>query len=127
MVILDEQERVKEEQNNFQRASPSDKKLVFKKVQNMLWYVYRCMMMYYSHPNSVIPLSQICVDWKDKELRKHGDFQKNIEAYKDDFKQLTDYQKVKNKLLELKSIMSKGNYIFYTEPLEQAIKIQYKQ
>lgn len=52
----------------------SDQETKLRYYQNQLWTVYKRMILFYQFPMSGIFISQKCIDWKDVELRKFGDF-----------------------------------------------------
>ena len=100
----------------------SDQEAQLRYCQNQLWTVYKRMMLFYQFPMSGIFISQKCINWKDAELRKFGDFKKNREKYKDTFRQVDTYSEILNKLLELKDVMLTGDYLYVTETFEKKLR-----
>ena len=100
----------------------SDQEAKLRYYQNQLWTVYKRMMLFYQFPMSGIFISQKCIDWKDAELRKFGDFKKNREEYKAVFRQIDTYSEILEKLLELKVVMLTGDYLYVTETIEKKLR-----
>lgn len=99
----------------------SDQETKLRYYQNQLWTVYKRMMLFYQFPMSGIFISQKCIDWKDAELRKFGDFKKNREKYKAAFRQIDTHSEILEKLLELKAVMLTGDYLYVTETFEKKL------
>ena len=119
---LEQVEREEQAQVAFQQLSLDEKERELRYCQNGLWVVYRQMLTFYQFPAYGITLSQACIDWKDRELRKHGDFKKSRDLYKEDFRKFTTYEEIGAKLSELKGIMNQGPYLYVTDYLERRIK-----
>ena len=100
----------------------SDQEAKLRYYQKQLWTVYKRMMLFYQFPMSGIFISQKCIDWKDAELRKFGDFKKNREEYKAVFRQIDTYSEILEKLLELKVVMLTGDYLYVTETIEKKLR-----
>ncbi|HEL2413280.1 TPA: hypothetical protein TZW92_001846 [Streptococcus suis] len=100
----------------------SDQETKLRYYQNQLWTVYKRMILFYQFPMSGIFISQKCIDWKDVELRKFGDFKKNREEYKAAFRQIDTYSEILEKLLELKAVMLTGDYLYVTETFEKKLR-----
>ena len=121
--LFDELEDIYEDESTALSSDfeASDQEAKLRYYQNQLWTVYKRMMLFYQFPMSGIFISQKCIDWKDAELRKFGDFKKNREEYKAVFRQIDTYSEILEKLLELKVVMLTGDYLYVTETFEKKL------
>lgn len=120
-----EDEKVARDPKNNLVGSKADEEPIysdFMLCQNKLWQIYKTMINAYQFPSYTVIVTTKCNDWKDKELRKHGEFKKNILKYKQDFRNLTTVEQLQEKLGELKAVMDSGNFHYHTEHLEKALK-----
>lgn len=122
--LFDELEDIYEDESTALSSDfeASDQEAKLRYYQNQLWTVYKRMMLFYQFPMSGIFISQKCIDWKDAELRKFGDFKKNREEYKAVFRQIDTYSEILEKLLELKVVMLTGDYLYVTETIEKKLR-----
>ncbi|HFI0144895.1 TPA: hypothetical protein ACGOR8_001973 [Streptococcus suis] len=118
---LDLIEREDEAQSSFQSMSLDEKEQELRYCQNGLWLVYKAMLTFYQFPTHGVTLTPPCIDWKDRELRRYGDFKKEREVYKEVFRKIDTYIAIQEKLFELKDVMNKGPYIYVTDHLERRI------
>ncbi len=121
--IVDEKEAREHEANQTKIKEDEEPKYTdFMICQNRLWIIYKEMIRKYQFPNYMVTVTTKCSDWKDKELRRHGDFKKNRLKYKQDFRDLTTVDQLQEKLKELKAVMDSGNFHYHTAYLENMLK-----